>query len=73
MKTRSTRWTPSQKTGSDQEAWDSDGEPLINPENPAEPHFNFDPDAPEIEEHDAVALLALGPMYRDSRKALQAT
>ena len=53
----------------DQEAWDSDGEPLIDPQNPAEPLYNFDPDATEIEEDDAVALLAFGSMYRDSRKA----
>ena len=57
----------------DVEAWDSDGEPLLDPSDPSEALFNFDTDAPEIAEPDAVACLAFGSMYRDSRKALAAT
>ena len=57
----------------DMEAWDSDGQPLVDPNDPEEQYFNFDPQAENITEADAIALLAFGSMYRDSRKALAAT
>ena len=59
---------------SDKECFDSHGEPLCDPQL-QEAFCNFDPDDPEKEftDAEAAAVLAYGSIYRDSRRALQAT